>query len=275
MKRFSWIWILLAFAPAAWAQDAAPAAPSVDEIVNRANLAAYYQGQDGKSHVEMKITDSQGRTRQRVFNILRYNIKKGGDQDYFVYFLEPADVRRMVYMVQKHVGLNKDDDRWLYIPSLDLVKRIAASDKRTSFVGSDFLYEDVSGRSPELDTHELVKTTADRYVLKNVPKEPDKVEFKYYLVEIDKKTYMPMKMEYYDHNDKLYRVIESTKLEMIPAKEDGKDVEYPTVTESVAKDLNSGSQTEMKFTDVKYNIGLSKNLFTERYLRRPPREAMR
>lgn len=265
--------LLVGLTATVWAQDSA--APSVDEIVTRANLAAYYQGQDGKSHVEMKITDSQGRTRERVFNILRYNKEQGGDQNYFVYFQEPSDVRRMVYMVHKHAGADADDDRWLYLPSLDLVKRIAASDKRTSFVGSDFLYEDVSGRSPELDTHELAKTTEDRYVLKSVPKRPEQVEFSYYLIEIDKDTYMPMKMEYYDKNDQLFRVIESKKVESIKAELDGQKVEYPTVTESVVKDLRTGSETQMKFTNVKYNIGLKENLFTERYLRRPPREAMR
>ena len=261
---------LTAFSPAV-AEDM----PSVDEIVSKSNIAAYYQGQDGKSHVEMTITDSQGRERKRVFNILRRTVEVGGDQNYFVYFQEPADVRRMVYLVQKHTGVDADDDRWLYLPNLDLVKRIAASDKRTSFVGSDFLYEDVSGRSIELDTHELAKATDDRYVLKNVPKKPDEVEFSYYFVEIDKATYMPMKMEYYDKNGEKYRVVESVKMEMIKAKEGDKEVEYPTVTESVAKDLKTGSTTEMKFKNVKYNVGLEENLFTERYLRRPPREAMR
>jgi len=111
----------------------------VDDIVNKANLMAYYQGQDGKSYVTMKITDKNDNVRTREFIILRKNEEKGGDQKYFVYFLQPPDVRKMVFMVHKHVGADKEDDRWLYLPSLDLVNRIAASDKRTSFVGSDFL----------------------------------------------------------------------------------------------------------------------------------------
>ena len=86
---------------------------------------------------------------------------------------------------------------------------------------------------------------------------------------------MPMKMEYFDNEGKLYRVIESKKIEPIKAEEDGKEVVYPTVTESVAKDLRTGSTTEMTFTKVQYNIGLKDDIFTERYLRRPPREAMR
>ena len=257
------------------AQETAVLTPTVDEIVAKANRVAYYQGKDGKSKVQMTITDKQNRTRNREFNILRQNTPDTEDQKYFVYFQAPADVRRMVFMVHKHADVEKDDDRWLYLPNLDLVRRIAAGDKRTSFVGSDFLYEDVSGRSLLEDTHELLRVTEDRYVIKNVPKKPETVEFSYYLVYIDKKTYMPMKMEYFEKDDKSYRIIESQKLEMVKATEDGKEVEYPTVTRSVVKDLKSGSTTEMVFSEVQYNIDLSDDIFTERFLKRPPREAMR
>ncbi len=250
------------------------AVPSVDQIVQKANLVAYYQGIDGKSKVAMTITDKQGRTRNRDFIILRKTIEQGGDQNYFVYFLSPADVRRMVFMVHKHTAADKEDDRWLYLPNLDLVKRIAAGDKRTSFAGSDFLYEDVSGRSLSEDKHELIDSNDAQFVIKNTPLKPETVEFSYYLVIIDRKNYMPMKMEYYDRNGKLYRIIETKKVEDISAKEGDKDVTYPTATEAIVKDLNTGSVTELKFSDIRYNLNLE-DVFTERYLRRPPTEAMR
>jgi outer membrane lipoprotein-sorting protein len=245
---------------------AADETPDVKTIVDKANIVAYYQGDDGRAKVNMVITDKQGQKRERQFIILRKDVEDGGDQNYYVYFLKPADVRKMVFMVHKHAEINKDDDRWLYLPSLDLVKRIAASDKRTSFVGSDFLYEDVSGRSLEEDTHELIKTTDEFFVVKNVPKQPDAVEFSYYNVSIDRKNFVPMKMEYYDKSGKLYRTIESVKVEEIQG--------FPTVVKSVVSDLRTGSKTEMEFSDVKYNMGLG-DIFTERYLRRPPREAIR
>jgi hypothetical protein len=240
--------------------------PDVQTIVNKANIVAYYQGDDGKANVKMTITDKQGQVRQREFNILRKDEQDGGDQKYFVYFLRPPDVRRMVYMVHKHADIDKDDDRWLYLPALDLIKRIAASDKRTSFVGSHFLYEDVSGRSLEEDAHELIKTTDEFFVVKNTPKKPDTVKFSYYNVFIDRKTFVPMKMEYYDKEDKLYRTIESKKVEMIQ--------KFPTVVKSLVSDLTTGGKTEMEFSDVEYNINLD-DIFRERYLRRPPRVAIR
>jgi outer membrane lipoprotein-sorting protein len=250
---------ILAAAGFAFAADA----PSVDEIVNKANLVAYYQGDDGKANVYMLITDKKGKTREREFVILRKDVADGGDQKYFVYFEKPADVRKMTYLVHKHAAVDTDDDRWLYLPGLDLVKRIAASDKRTSFVGSDFLYEDVSGRSLTEDTHELAETTDEFFVIKNVPKQPDAVEFSYYSVSIDKKTFVPKKMEFYDKGGRLYRTIESVEVKEIQG--------FPTVVKSVVRDLNTESKTEMTFSNVQYNIGLG-DIFTERYLRRPPRE---
>ncbi len=240
--------------------------PDVQTIVNKANIVAYYQGEDGKAKVKMTITNKKGRKREHQFIILRKDVEDGGDQKYFVYFQRPADVRKTVFMVHKHTDPQKDDDRWLYLPALSLVRRISAGDKRTSFVGSDFLYEDVSGRSLAEDTHELIKTTDKLFVIKNVPKQPDTVEFNYFNVSIDRKTYVPVKMEFYDKKNKLYRVIESTKVEKIQ--------DFPTVVKSVVSNLKTGSKTEMEFSNVKYNINL-KDIFTERYLHRPPREATR
>jgi len=266
---FTWlvVSVVLAGTGAGLVRAAGEALADVEAIVQKANLVAYYQGDDGKATVEMKITDKAGQVRERRFVILRKDQADGGDQKYFVYFQRPADVRRMTYMVHKHAALEKDDDRWLYLPSLDLIKRIAAGDKRTSFVGSHFLYEDVSGRSLAEDVHELVETTEQFYVVKNTPKKPETVEFGYFTVAIDRKTFVPMKMEFYDKQGRLYRVIESKKVEKIQG--------FYTVTESEVRDLKSGGKTEMKFTNVRYNLKLRDSLFSERYLRRPPREATR
>jgi outer membrane lipoprotein-sorting protein len=249
--------------------------PSVETIIVRSNHASLYQGEDSQGTTTMTITDKQGRVRRRQFNMMRKNTDtKDMDQKYFVYFVEPSDVRKMVFMVHKHVGMGKDDDRWLYMPSLDLVKRIAASDKRTSFVGSDFLYEDISGRSPEEDAHELLETTDRFFVVKNTPKNPDAVEFASYIAHIDKTTFLPMKIEYFKAGSRPYRVIEVLDVESVGATENGKQAAYPTVVRSVARDLESGSQTEMVFANVRYNAGLEDDLFTERYLRRAPKEVL-
>lgn len=235
---------------------------TVDEIVEKSNHTAYYQAHDGRSKVDMEIYDDDGNLRERSFTILRKDMDtKDEEQNYYLYFEKPADVRKMAYLVWKHI--DKDDDRWLYLPALDLVKRIAASDKRTSFVGSHFYYEDVSGRSITLDKHELAGENEKYYILNNIPEQPDNVEFSSYKIWIDKKTFMPMKAEYLDKNEKKYRVMEVIEMKEIQG--------FPTVTKSKMSDLNSGGHTIMKFSDIEYDIGIPENIFTERYLRRPPR----
>jgi outer membrane lipoprotein-sorting protein len=238
---------------------------SVDEIVDKANLASYYGGDDGVARAKMEIIDQAGRSREREFTILRKDLQDGGRQDYYVYFHKPGDVRKTVFMVHKKV--DGDDDRWLYLPALDLVKRIAASDKRTSFVGSNFLYEDVSGRGVGEDTHTLQEETDQHYVLHNVPKHPEDVEFQSYRLWIDKKTFLPVKAEYTDAQGKVYRRVEALKIDTVGG--------YPTVLESRVDDLNSGGHTVMSFTTVEYDQGIPEDIFTERYLRKPPKEFIR
>lgn len=247
--------------------------PSVDEIVERTNRVAYYQGRDGRARVKMTISDAQGRTRNRAFVILRRDDEIKGDlsdkatgkQKMYVYFRRPADVNKMVLLVWKQP--TGDDDRWLYLPALDLVKRIAASDKRTSFVGSHFFYEDVSGRSPELDHHELVKTSVTYYVIRNTPKDPSSVEFDHFDMWIHRKSFVPIRTEYFDSAGERTRLYEVLEIKTI----DG----YATVIRSRMSDLRSGGDTLLEYDSVAYNQDLPEEVFSERYLRNPPNQYLR
>lgn len=240
------------------------AAPSADEIVTLANQASYYAGEDGRAHVKMTITAADGGERSREFVILRKDLPHD-DQKFYVYFETPADVYKMAFLVWKNVA--REDDRWLWLPALNLKKRIAPGDKRTSFVGSDFYYEDVSGRSLDEDRHELIEETATRYVIRNTPKNPSTVEFSHYIVQIDKTTYLPVKAEYFDQSGTVYRVVEALEVATVQG--------YPTVTKAAARDLLSGSTTINHFTQIEYDLGLQERIFTERFLRRAPREVTR
>jgi outer membrane lipoprotein-sorting protein len=242
-------------------------AANVDEVVTKANHASYYQGEDGRAKVDMIITDSQGRERTRQFVILRKNADVGQDSDqkFYVFFRRPADVNRTAFLVWKRAGA--DDDRWLYLPALDLVKRIAASDERTSFVGSNFFYEDVSGRNPDEDNHVLEEGTPDYHVLKSTPKDKSLVEFASYRTWIHRGTFIPVRTEYYDREGKAYRTYEALEVQNI----DG----FSTVIKSRMSDTRTGGQTAIEYTDVKYNVGLPEDLFSERYLRNAPRKYLR
>ncbi len=233
-----------------------------DIIVGKANIAAMYPGVDGRTTARMTIVDDQGRQQIRQFTVLRKHVTPGGDQDYLVFFSRPSDVRGTVFRVAKHI--ESDDDRWLYLPGLDLVKRISAGDKRTSFVGSHFMYEDISGRNLKEDTFKLLETTDTHYLIEATPKKPETVEFKSFQVWIDKATMLPSKVEYTDDQGAIYRRIQSLETKVIQG--------YPTVIKSQVEDLKSGGKTTLEFRFIKYDLGLPTSVFSERSLRTPPRE---
>ncbi len=240
------------------------------EIMEKSQQAFYSPGKDMKAEIRMELITADGKKRIRVLTMLRWNDPKSKDQKYFLYFREPADVRRMTFLVWKYPL--REDDRWIYVPAVDLVRRIAASDARSSFVGSDFSYEDVSGRDVPADTHILLREEKlgdrDCYVVESVPKEP--VDYVRRNSWIEKTTLLPIKEEYYDVQKEIARVFTAEKIEEVAAAGGKEQGSFPTVTKRIMKNLKTGHRTDVTFTAVTYNIGLQDDLFTERYLRNPP-----
>src|SRR3989338_3595688 len=254
------LWVSVFMMPLSHAAQA----PDGKAVMKEMIAAYYYARTDAKSEIQMRIVNRQGQTRQRRLTMFRLDKSDGGDQSYYVYFHEPADVQGMSFLVLKHPA--REDDRWLYLPAIDLVKRIATSDKRTSFAGSDFTYEDVSGRDLDEDVHELVaeETLAEysTFVVKSTPKRPGEVEFSYRKFWIDKATHLPIKVEHYDLKGTLYRVYETQEIQNINGT--------PTITKAVMKDLGNERFTEITIKAVSYDGGMTDDLFQERFLRRPP-----
>ncbi|UCD64423.1 MAG: outer membrane lipoprotein-sorting protein [Candidatus Zixiibacteriota bacterium] len=257
-------YLILVFT-AVLASTAMAASEDATEIMKKSHLAYYYAGNDGLAEVGMTLIDKKGKERSRQFSMLRLDVEEGGNQKYYTYFKKPSDVSRLTFMVHKTSGGN--DARWIYVPAVDLVKPISADDKNSSFVGSDFSYEDVSGRHWMEDNHTFVKDSAlagaPVYVIESVPKESYK-GFSRKLSYIDKTTLLPMKEEYYDKKGNLIRVFKAEKVEVI----DG----IATVTVRSMEDVKKGSRTVVSFSSISYNIGIEEDVFTERYLKSPPRK---
>ena len=233
-------------------------------IAAKALKLLYYPGKDGTARVHMELVNKSGHKRIREFTIIRKNYPQG-EQRYFIYFKKPADVASMTYLVHKYPL--KDDERWLYIPSIHLTRRISANDKQSSFVGSDFNYEDVSGRALEDDTQSLIRDEVYNgracYVIKSVPKEKGSV-FSYKLSWIDKETYVIWKEEYYDRRGELHRIYTADKVENIQG--------YLTPVERTMKNVKTAHYTKVYFRSIRYNIGVPDAIFTKSSLSKPPRK---
>ncbi len=238
---------------------------SARELMDVVHKTYYYAGDGGKAYVKMTLTDKKGRTRVREFWMLRTDIEDMGDQDYYIYFTKPSDVRRTTVLTLKHA--NGDDDRWLYIPSVDLVKRIASDNKQEAFVGSDFTYEDVSGRLPLLDKHEYLAD--EEYngktmkVVKSTPIDSKKADYAYRKTWIDPDFNLPVKEEYYSSKDKLIRIFTIDTVEEVEG--------IQTAVTRTMKNIKKNHTTTIAFTEVTFKVELKPSDYSERLLKKPPR----
>jgi outer membrane lipoprotein-sorting protein len=247
-------------------QNAIKAETDATEIMKKSHMAYYYAADDGIAEVTMKIVNKKGKERTREFTMLRLDLVEGGEQKYYTYFKKPSDVSRLTFMVWKNPEAN--DNRWLYVPAVDLVKQISADDKNSSFVGSDFTYEDVSGRHWSEDKHTLVSDSEmldgkETYLISSTPVD-DYDGFSEKKSWIDKTSYLPLKEEYYNEDGELIRVFTADKIETIDGIE--------TVTQRTMKDVEDEKHTTVYFNNISYNSGVTDDIFTERYLKTPPRK---
>lgn len=235
---------------------------TAEEIVTRQQQAFQYAAGDFRAEVSMRLVDKDGNERRRKLTMLRLDTSGEASQKYYMYFHEPADVRATAFLVWKYP--DKDDDRWLFIPAIKLVTRVAAKDAQSSFVGSDFSYEDISGRDVAADTHTLVREeTRDEkncYVVESLPVTSSAFARK--IAWIDTATFLPIREEYYDVQNQLAKVFTADEVAEVAG--------HPTVMRRTMTDVKREHLTEVVFENVGYDSGLDETLFSERYLQKPP-----
>ena len=249
--------VIFGYAAIAQAEDAAA-------IMEKAHLASYYAANDGKAKVHMEIINPDGGKRVREFTILRKDVEDGGDQWFFVYFKKPNDVREMTFLVNKHA--NRPDDRWLFIPAIRMVKRIAASDARSSFVGSDYTYEDISGRHPSHDVAEFIAEEEingrKAWAIKNTPKEALD-DYAWRKTWVDQETHLVLKESYYDEDNTEVRRFTTDEFKQV----NGHWVGIAGTMENIELE----HKTVVRFSDVELDINVPANVFTERSLKSAPK----
>jgi hypothetical protein len=109
-------------------------------------------GRDSRASMRMKLFDRQSRMRERALGLITLRGRGApgvpptapdGDR-LLIRFSYPNDIRGTGFLVWEHP--DAEDERFLYLPALGRVRRIAGAETQESFVGSDFTYEDIGGR---------------------------------------------------------------------------------------------------------------------------------
>jgi outer membrane lipoprotein-sorting protein len=106
------------------------------------------------------------------------------------------------------------------------------------------------------------------YVVESVPNSA--AEYAKKLAWIDQTTFLPLKEEYYDIQGALYKVFTADEVKEIQSSASDGAGGFPTAMMRTMANVKSGHKTEVVFERIQYNVGIGDDLFSERYLRRPP-----
>lgn len=185
-------------------------------------------------------------------------------------FKAPASVKGMrVLQLEK---LKKADDRWVYMPKLRQSRRIPMTERTKSFGGTEFTYNDMTIRNEDEDKNEIVENEAKITVngnsylcwkMQSTPYKKSEVEYSYRMSWFDKKTYVPVRIEYYDSKNKMIKLYECLKIEMVKG---ATGIEYPLRRSNVISNLVTGRKTIATVKDFVFDEPISDAYFAQHWL---------
>ncbi|MBW1824706.1 MAG: outer membrane lipoprotein-sorting protein, partial [Deltaproteobacteria bacterium] len=86
-----------------------------------------------------------------------YHGENGVDyKDHIVYW-EPEDIKGKSILIFSYIDKTRQEDTWLWLPSLRKIRRVPGSQKEDYHFGTDLSYADLSLRVPSDEDHNLVE----------------------------------------------------------------------------------------------------------------------
>lgn len=148
--------------------------------------------------IAMTLSNKKGKSITRNLSMKVLEVEKDGNKS-LMEFQNPADVKGTKVLTFSH-GV-ADNDQWLYLPALARVKRISATAKSGSFLGSEFAFEDFASTELEkydfLFVKEAMYKNTSVYVIERFPKDKHSGYLKQ-VVFYNKENYQVMKINYFD-----------------------------------------------------------------------------
>jgi hypothetical protein len=264
LARFARAAVLIAFAVTAAAAQQGTAEWVARQVQDRD------AGRDSRAEMTMRLFDRRGRVRERSLSLLSLRGAGASGDRTLIRFTYPNDIRNTAFLVWEHP--NADDERFLYLPALGRVRRIAGEEKQDSFVGSDLSYEDIGGRDIADYTYAFVDQNAAWTA-------PDGTRLPAWSVEsrardrnalfprtvslVLKDRFLVARAEAFNARNERTKTFDVKRLERV----DG----IWTVMSLTVVNERENTRTELVTTAIKYNTGLREDDFTRRQLEQPGR----
>ena len=230
---------------------------TADQIIKKVNDLFNPETSYGKSKMTIVTTSGSKRT------FLSESWSKNKGEKNLVRYLEPRRIKDQAILM-----LNNADDIWSYFPRTQRVRKLASHAKKQKMQGSDFSYEDMGSGDAFIDDYTPKKLKEEKmegescFKLELTRKADSDLSYSRLIMWVVKENFYPIAIDYYDEDDakrKVKRLIQS-HIRVI----DG----FPTAMKAVMYNENDNTTTELEMLEVKYNIELDDNMFTERSLKK-------
>ncbi|NMA22023.1 MAG: outer membrane lipoprotein-sorting protein [Spirochaetales bacterium] len=206
--------------------------------------------------LDLKLTliETNGTQRERRIQTLSKTV--GDNTSTITVFLSPESVRNTRFLSKE---VNGSTEQYIYLPALKRVKRIAASEEGGSFMGSDFSYADMAATTYDTDqaVHTIIAEDAKTYTVQSIPNK--KNVYGKNVVIVDKETFLPLRVEFYDLDQR-------TLLKTLVTEETGVSEGRPIAKVVVMTTVASGHATRLEILQARYDMPISDNYFTQRFL---------
>jgi hypothetical protein len=218
----------------------------------------------------MRLFDRRGRGRERSMIITTLRGAGARGDRILIRFTYPNDIRDTAFLVWEHP--DAEDERFLYLPALGRVRRIAGQEKQESFVGSDLSYEDVGGRELSEYTYRFADANAtwtapdgarhQAWALESRAKDRH-ASYPRTVSLVLKDRFIVVHSEMFNTRDERAKVFDVKRLERVD--------NIWSVMELAVINERDNTRTELATTSLKYNTGLTENDFTRRQIEQPGR----
>jgi hypothetical protein len=253
--------LCLNLAQGAWALNGREIMEKVDARDDGDNMTA---------RQEFLLLDRNGFKRTKTTKA--FSKDKGEDTYRLSFFLSPANIEGTGFLTYDYREPGRDDDQWLYLPELRKIKRIASSDKSSSFMGTDFSYADMTKRVLDEWTYKYLKEAEVRgakcWLVQALPKNRQVAERYGYtksVLFVRQDNYMMVRAVHWVKEGNKLKYFDMPRLAQVDGIWTPMEITMKTV-----KSKEVQHRTVLTYHDVRYGQDLEFNMFSLRTLEKGP-----
>lgn len=229
-------------------------AQTAAEIFNQSKKLV--SSQDDSADVLMKIIESDGSVKERNLSILRK--QTASVHSTLIRLHKPLDLKGTALLSQIENG---SEQQWIYLPSTKQSRRVVGANKKGTVLGSELSPQDLDFTTLKSARSNLIKTLnykGHKYALIEIKSGNNETSYSKAIILISLETHLPMRIDYQNAKNQTLKRVEFDQYQAFNGVQRAQSIKI--------KNLVNKRGTDLIFSNIKSNSGLSNDVFSQRAL---------